>query len=69
MTFERTHFAPGDEPEVFTTNLCEKFRGGEHDECPGWMKFDPARMESPTATEKDTVFCVCSCHKKAKAAC
>jgi hypothetical protein len=67
MNFERTYFAPGQEPEVFTTNVCEKFHGGQHELCPGWMKFDLARMESPTATEKDTVFCICACHKQPQA--
>jgi hypothetical protein len=67
MTLERTYFAPGTEPEAFTSNLCEKFHGGQHEVCPGRMKFDPTRMESPTATEKDTVFCICACHKKPQA--
>jgi hypothetical protein len=67
MSFERTYFAPGDEPEVFTTNVCEKFIDLAHELCPDWMKFDSAKMESPAATEKDTVFCICSCHKKPQA--
>jgi hypothetical protein len=67
MSFERTRFAPGDEPEAFTTNVCEKFLDGAHELCPGWVKFDPARMDSPTATENDIVFCSCACHAKPQA--
>ena len=67
MTFERTHLAPGDKREVFSTNVCEKFLDDAHELCPGWMKFDPAGMDSHGATEKDTVFCICACHTKPQA--
>jgi hypothetical protein len=63
MIFEWTYFAPGDEPEVLTTDVCEKFLDGAHELCPGWMIFDPARMDSPTATKRNAVFCICRCHK------
>jgi hypothetical protein len=70
MEFERIHFAPGEEPEVFTMNMCERFFGDKHEDCPGWMKYDPARMvprEGKTASEDDTVFCICPCHRKPQA--
>jgi hypothetical protein len=67
MAMERTSFAPGDEPEVFTMNMCERLFDDAHDECPGWTKYDPERMESAKAKEGDTVFCICPCHKKPQA--
>ena len=67
MAIEWTHFAEGDEPEVFTMNMCERFFEDAHKECPGWMKYDAERMSSPKAKEGDTVFCICPCHKKRQA--
>jgi hypothetical protein len=67
MAHERSYFAPGDEPEVFTMNICERLFDEAHDQCPGWMKYDPELMESARATEEDTVFCVCPCHKRPQA--
>jgi hypothetical protein len=67
MTMERTYFALGDEPEVFTMNICERLLDEEHKDCPGWVKFDTERMESAKTTEKDVVFCICPCHKKPEA--
>jgi hypothetical protein len=64
---ERTYFPPGEEPEVFTMNMCDRFFDDAHQDCSGWMKFDPERMESAKATDKDLVFCICPCHKKPQA--
>lgn len=64
MTMERTYFAPGEEPEAFTMNTCQRLFEDAHEDCPGWMKYDPERMESAKAKEGDTVFCFCKCHRK-----
>ena len=67
---ERTYFPPEQEPEVFTMNICEQLMAGKHDECPGWLKYDAEQMEPPKgkkATEQDTVFCICPCHRKPQA--
>lgn len=61
---ERTYFAPGEEPETFTMNMCERLFENAHERCPGWLKYDPHFMESATAPEKDLAFCVCPCDKK-----
>jgi hypothetical protein len=69
MEFERTYFAPGEEPEVFTMNMCDKFFGEKHEDCPGWMKYDPERMllGEGKSLSLDTVFCICPCHRKPQA--
>jgi len=69
MYFERTHFAAGSEPRVFTSNVCDS-KGGRHEECPGIVGFDPQTMQPPdgeVATERDMVFCTCPCHLKPEA--
>lgn len=52
--------------EVFTMNMCERIFEEMHADCPGWMKYDPELMESAKATQKDTVFCICPCRKRAR---
>ena len=63
MTMEWIYFAPAEEPEVFTMDMCGRLFDDAHEECPGWMKYNSDQMESVGATEKDVVFCICSCHK------
>jgi hypothetical protein len=67
MAMEWTNFAPGEEPVVFTMNLCERLFEDAHENCPGWMKYDGELMDSVTATANDTVFCICPCHKQVQA--
>lgn len=52
MHFERTYFAPGQETEIFTMNICEKRCNGKHEECPGFLKYDPLTMDSPKASKR-----------------
>src|SRR5215813_9753096 len=54
------------QPEVFTTNLCERMAAATHEECPIILRYDPQRMEAPRgviATENDLVFCNWPCHR------
>jgi hypothetical protein len=67
MTMEWIYFVPGEEPEAFTMNMCERLFDGAHEDCPGWMKYDSDWMEPAKATERDVVFCICPCHKKPQA--
>jgi hypothetical protein len=67
MGFERIHFAPGQEPEIFAVNICDKLCNGKHADCPGFLKYDPETMASAKATETDRVFCICPCHRKPQA--
>ena len=69
MDFERKHFAPGSEPKVYTSSLCD-LKGGKHEEWPGILKYDPqtmAPLDGEMATEEDMVFCICPCHRKPQA--
>ena len=69
MVFERTHFAPGAEPRVYTSNLCD-LAGAKHDQGPGILKYDPqmlAASDGEMPMEGDIVFCICPCHRKTQA--
>ena len=51
-------------------NICERLGNGNHEECPRFLKYDPQRMEplmGKEATRKDTVFCICACHRMSQA--
>jgi hypothetical protein len=56
---EWTTFPPGEEPTVYTADLCQMYAAqnvnNHHAVCKGVDKLE--------GTE-DTVFCICWCHKK-----